>query len=109
MILDGFLGRSSYLPQAEFSKLFATLSEEEANVVAMGIKVFRSPDGVVRMLTHSGSNLLWRADYRVFPVTGRVFAMASNTGAPSAQTAFDEISDMLIREFSRREGRTYFP
>lgn len=109
MVLEGFSGRSSYLPREQFSKLFTTLAEEDANVVAMGIKVYRSPDGVVRMLTHSGSNLLWRADYRVFPVTGRIFAMASNTGAEGAQTAFDEISDMLIRELSRREGRTYFP
>lgn len=109
MALAGFRGESAYLPREQFDKLFATLNDEDANVVAMGIKVFRSGDGRTRILTHSGSNLLWRADYRLFPVTGRIFAMASNTGAETAQTAFDELSDLLIRELSRREGKTFYP
>lgn len=103
MLLKGQNNQSDYLKPETFSRWFSVPVLKEPYPYGLGVGVLKSADGVTRVLTHTGSNGYWRADYRIFTSTGRVYLMAANIGTEEMDMAFNDIKLALNKAFDQKQ------
>jgi CubicO group peptidase (beta-lactamase class C family) len=97
--LRGENGQESILPKEAFEKLHTPLAGDNQHY-AFGWLVAERPWAGGKVLTHSGSNGLWKAVIWMAPNRDAAYLAATNVGNETSSKACDEAVSMLIRKAS---------
>lgn len=108
MWIAGYEKRSDFLKPKTFERLFKSTPGDAALGYALGsyVEIELSEEGEKIVLGHSGSNTLWRAQWRYDTRERRLVILASNCGSAASEDAFARFLETLENEFVIRDARS---
>ncbi|HEY6126076.1 MAG TPA: serine hydrolase domain-containing protein [Steroidobacteraceae bacterium] len=99
--LDGAHGHGKLLESATYRKLHVPVTPG----YALGWRVAVAPDGTPAVLTHGGSNGMWKAAIHITPANYRIVLVAMNAAGKPANDAADTIITELTGVNARARPR----